>query len=170
MQKDPPRSVIAAADLIRTVIKSLQKIRIKTAALAIPDHGGSLVKRNCRFVYSLVGKGIHHIRNGYHLCPYGNLITFKMIRISLSIPPLMMITADFVGIMVEILFFVLGNQLQNLRSNSAAPCTVCVFIISNSSLVSFPGLLRIASLMDIFPTSCMMAARDISSICSSVNW
>ena len=46
-----------------------------------------------------------------------------------------------------------------MRSSRAAPCTVWVFMISNSSGVRRPGLFKMASGTAIFPTSWRMEAR-----------
>ena len=55
-----------------------------------------------------------------------------------------------------------------MRSSIRSPWTVWVFMISNSSGVSFPGLPRMASGMAILPTSWVMAARAMESISSGV--
>ena len=60
-------------------------------------------------------------------------------------------------------------RICGIRSSSSAPCTVWVFMTSNSSAVSLPGLHRIASGMAILPTSCMMAASAMSSMSSAVS-
>ena len=49
-------------------------------------------------------------------------------------------------------------------SMTSRPATVCCFIWSNSSAVSFPGLLRIASETAILPTSWSGAELDTSSM------
>ena len=84
------------------------------AALSFYNHTCRLIHHIGIFVDTLAHKRIIDIDDGDNLCPDWNLISFEVVRISVSVIPLVMIAADLITIIIK--FIVLLLELLDRKS------------------------------------------------------
>lgn len=96
------------------------------------------------FVNTVGGERVVSVRDAYGLRADGNTVALQAVGVAAAVPALMVVAANQNAYR--------RYSLSSMRSRPdkiSQPCSVCVFIRSNSSFVSRPGLLRIASGIDI---------------------
>ena len=80
------------------IFEAFQKPRRKFPAFSIQNHTEGLAGGDGFFIHAVCRERIVAVRDGHHLCADGDAVPFQAIRITISIPSLVMIAADPVGI------------------------------------------------------------------------
>ena len=75
-----------------------QKLGVKDAARAAPDHPGGLGRRERGLPDSRMNQRVKGVRQPHRLDPGGNLRPGQSVRVAGAVPPLMVVAADVAGI------------------------------------------------------------------------
>ncbi len=142
-------SAESCAKFIPYIFKAFQKPRREFPAFSIQNHAKTPGWGQWLYRSAVRGEGVVAVRDGYHLGADGDAVPLQAIGYPFAIPSRVVVAADPVGVFKILLITQTVQVCEKLAAFQRMG-----FMTSNSSYVSFPGLLRILSGMAILPMSC----------------